>query len=749
MINNCTGSIGTRVFVGMITILFLAPSISGLVDGCSKGYTPTPPPGTVVDISLQGISAPPYTRLAFTEKNNQLKLMLRNDGGAAARVRVSLYAIGTDGETETYLKTTTPTMIPKNREVSVSVFCPGDGGWMPTETGRNWIRGEISVYGSHREWTVFTEFKESFNVVSGFRPVMHIGGDWIIDTPTEIADTTVVVDGDVYINDLLSLNGAGDVIAGDIILNPPIPFNLPQDWAWDMACSYDGQYNVQVNPGGVFNVYGKIWNNPDTYSYSFNMNGGLSVDGQYGGYRGTIENVYGNILDLSQPGGIICTTDDVVIQNGATIRDGRSHGVWLQDSDAIITDSYITGNGGSGIMCTGNSKPTITRSTISGNNANGILLMASTIETAIIKNSISLNGIYGIYLAHSDVNFLTHNVVENNVAGGMFLESANGNVLSQNSIKNNGIGIHLDGSGVGTANVIKENKISNNNWGLDLDVGSANNMIYHNDIIANTIQTIDSGANVWDDGYPSGGNYWSDYTGMDDGSGTGYHAIASDRIGDTLIPHLALDEYPLMRGPIMTFNIPVVLGWNLISTPLVPDDTAILEVLDDNCGDGLTIWDRAFYYDPVPVNYGYGRWLPYRIGWVPEFNEFTDVNQEMGFWVHVLQLGDGFLTVSGRTPTPDAFQSIMLFQGNNYIGYPVLDDSTYTVGDFIADTGALYVGKGNPDGTETIITDPSVVMKKGMGYWVKIDFPIDNDGDGLSNIWNESIDRRHGQRRYR
>jgi hypothetical protein len=51
----------------------------------------------------------------------------------------------------------------------------------------------------------------------------------------------------------------------------------------------------------------------------------------------------------------------------------------------------------------------------------------------------------------------------------------------------------------------------------------------------------ESFANVWDDGYPSGGNYWSDYSGID---------VNGDKIGDTpyVIDVDNQDNYPLM-GP--------------------------------------------------------------------------------------------------------------------------------------------------------------------------------------------------------
>jgi len=55
--------------------------------------------------------------------------------------------------------------------------------------------------------------------------------------------------------------------------------------------------------------------------------------------------------------------------------------------------------------------------------------------------------------------------------------------------------------------------------------------------------------NIWDDGYPSGGNYWSDYNGTDLFSGPYQNITGSDGIGDTpyVIDENNRDRYPLMK----------------------------------------------------------------------------------------------------------------------------------------------------------------------------------------------------------
>ena len=82
---------------------------------------------------------------------------------------------------------------------------------------------------------------------------------------------------------------------------------------------------------------------------------------------------------------------------------------------------------------------------------------------------------------------------------------------------------------------------------------SNDNIIYHNSFVNNGVQfNYDAEfpcVNVWDNGYPSGGNYWSDYAGKDLFGGPYQNVTGSDGIGDTshILDANNTDRYPLMK----------------------------------------------------------------------------------------------------------------------------------------------------------------------------------------------------------
>jgi parallel beta-helix repeat protein len=111
----------------------------------------------------------------------------------------------------------------------------------------------------------------------------------------------------------------------------------------------------------------------------------------------------------------------------------------------------------------------------------------------------------------------------------------------------------LHGSSYNT--LFENNIIYNSLYGIRLSGSCLDNKIYHNNFDENGVHAYlypGCPANIWDDGYPSGGNYWSDYTGTD---------TEPDGIGD--IPYF-IEEDNEDRYPLMTPVNPCTLTINIV-----------------------------------------------------------------------------------------------------------------------------------------------------------------------------------------
>jgi len=190
------------------------------------------------------------------------------------------------------------------------------------------------------------------------------------------------------------------------------------------------------------------------------------------------------------------------------------------------------------------------------NNEYGVYLDMFSNGNVISRNSIKNNG-DGIRLEDSSDNSISENKIEDNYNGILLVGSRSS--LSGNNITNNGnYGIYICGTW-SNGSCISGNTITSNYIGIRFDHDASQNIIYHNNFVNNTYQTsiLDS-VNVWDYGYPSGGNYWSDYTGVDVYSGYYQNETGSDGMGDTPYIHPYpdnQDNYPLMN--------PWPSGWKL------------------------------------------------------------------------------------------------------------------------------------------------------------------------------------------
>jgi parallel beta-helix repeat protein len=233
-------------------------------------------------------------------------------------------------------------------------------------------------------------------------------------------------------------------------------------------------------------------------------------------------------------------------RSGVTIKDtkiaGFRNGIWLYKSSSnSISGNNITTNGG-GIF---------DLHAFSGDASVGVILVESS-SNMISKNNIE-NSTYGISISSPD-NIVIKNNITNNGAGIEIGGGWGGNTISRNNILNNVAGIRLRSS---DDNVFYDNNIINNEYGVYEFFTSSNNVFHHNNFIDNTYQ-VDydmEGVNVWDNGYPSGGNYWSDFDGRypdveDVYSGPYQNETGSDGIWDHFywITSGNRDNYPLVTS---------------------------------------------------------------------------------------------------------------------------------------------------------------------------------------------------------
>ncbi len=169
-------------------------------------------------------------------------------------------------------------------------------------------------------------------------------------------------------------------------------------------------------------------------------------------------------------------------------------------------------------------------------------------------------------------NMVSGNIMANNDEGVRLGSSYDNRIFGNNITANDMFGALLEYS---SYNTVSGNRITASDFGVAL-LYSSNNTFFHNSLIDNAKQVSSGGytsyANIWDDGYPSGGNYWSDYDGTDFYSGPYQNEIGSDGIGDTpyLIDVNNTDNHPLM-GEFSSFNTSLGKKVNVVSNSTIED----------------------------------------------------------------------------------------------------------------------------------------------------------------------------------
>jgi len=268
------------------------------------------------------------------------------------------------------------------------------------------------------------------------------------------------------------------------------------------------------------------------------------------------------IIDGNGSGPIIEITAKNVTFTGFTLRRSSTFGAEILNYANFSFNIVLQCHVGVDVS----SRSLVTHNFIS-DCSNGVSLHSCS-EVIVRENNFTRN-IDGVILSSGSYNYVLNNTITKSVTGGhgiTILSSSFNNLICSNLIWNNSHGIWLSGNS--SCNVIANNTIAKNSiLGIEL-TDAPNNMIYHNNFINNKKQVTTNTINTWDNGYPSGGNYWSDYKNKisnaeDNYKGEEQSIPGSDGVWDQpyIIDANNTDRYPLVKpyGKIPDFTPPVTM----------------------------------------------------------------------------------------------------------------------------------------------------------------------------------------------
>ncbi|MDH5779183.1 MAG: PQQ-binding-like beta-propeller repeat protein [Candidatus Bathyarchaeota archaeon] len=342
-------------------------------------------------------------------------------------------------------------------------------------------------------------------------------------------------------------------------------------------------YNNLVYNSSAYGGIDAIWSNNNTiYNNTVYFNRwGISTN------RGSYNRIYNNTVYSNRGSGIHIdwpSTGNLIYNNNISSNTNTGIRVLQEANGTVISGNKISGNFW-GIAIENSSSNSISENTITTNRGGISLLLTS--NNTLSENDITDNEVGILLNLNSDYNGILGNTLTTSYNNSIVLLQSSMNTISGNTIAHNYHGIEVHSSS--NLNTITENTITHNEYGVDIRA-STQNKFFHNNFLYNTKQ-VDTptlaDTNVWDDGYPSGGNYWSDYVGIDFHSGAYQNETGSDEIGD--IPYFIdmdnQDNYPLVKA----WEVPIIIGTTSRITFLDPAaayDFCTWEVFQ-NIGEGL------------------------------------------------------------------------------------------------------------------------------------------------------------------
>jgi len=350
---------------------------------------------------------------------------------------------------------------------------------------------------------------------------------------------------------------------------------------WNVALVRGAEFITINADGSVSGTSSIVSGDNATYTFTGNITGYITVERNnivIDGAGYTLEGAG----DQEDTGIFLSGITNVTVRNTRIVNFEVGVWVFAYSSNNTVTENTFVDND-SAIAVSVSSYNTVSENVLTDND-NGIWLdtalgydEVSSHYNIISGNNITLCFWDAIALANGASN---NTIIGNNAVNNQYAITI-GNLCNDNIVSGNFVDMTESGWGIrveyhGYRNIISGNNIKNTYHGFDFFRASYNNIsendvvdsaygvyfyespdnkFWHNNFMDNTQQVYISGdsyPNVWDDGYPSGGNYWSDYSGSD---------ATGDGIGDSpyVIDGNNTDNYPLMTG----FGVPVEKSFNV------------------------------------------------------------------------------------------------------------------------------------------------------------------------------------------
>jgi len=290
-----------------------------------------------------------------------------------------------------------------------------------------------------------------------------------------------------------------------------------------------------------------IANFSETVSYQRNMYG-IRLDGNYCKILGNtfindgmiVSDSYQNEIENN----VVNGKPLVYLEGNSSVTVSDAGQIILVNCNDIQVENLHLSSTSVGVELWKTNNTRIVGNNITANTLGVVLYYSSS--NSIVGNNIIYNG-EGVMPSRSSNNSIVGNNITENYYEGVFLSYTSNDNILENNISNNSYGLCLFYSSGN--NIIGNNMTKNLYYGVEL-YWSSNNYVYHNNFVNNVYQAyVYESANVWDDGYPSGGNCWSNYAGADLYSGPNQNETGSDGIGDTpyIINGNIRDNFPLMK----------------------------------------------------------------------------------------------------------------------------------------------------------------------------------------------------------